>query len=81
MTVSDTDVVTVKLADVPVTVTVAGPVVAVLLAVNVSVLLPVVGLGLNAAVTPFGSVDVLKVTLPVNPFCALTVTALVPLAP
>ena len=81
LTVSDTVVVAVKLPDVPVTVIVAGPVVAVLLAVNVSVPLPVAGLGLKAAVTPFGSVDVLKVTLPVNPFCALTVIALVPLAP
>lgn len=81
MTVSDTVVVAVKLPDVPVIVMVAGPVVAVLVAANVSVLLPVAGFGPKVAVTPFGSVDVLKDTLPVNPFCAFTVIALVPLAP
>lgn len=82
MTVRDTVVVAVKLPDVPVIVTVAGPVVAVLLAANVSVLLPVEeGLALNVAVTPVGSVEVVNVTLPLNPFCAFTVIALVPLEP
>lgn len=81
MTVSETVVVALTLPDVPVTVTVAGPVVAVLLALNVSVLLPVAGLGLNDAVTPFGSADVLKATLPPNPFCGAMLTVLVPLAP
>ena len=80
-TVRETVVVPVRVPDVPVTVTVAGPVVAVLLAVNVSVLLPVAGLGLNAAVTPFGSVDVLKLTLPLNPFCGVMLIVPVPLAP
>lgn len=81
MMVSGTVVVAVKLPDVPVTVIVAGPVVAVLLAVNVSVLLPVAGLGPKAAVTPFGSGDALNVTLPENPFCGVMLIALVPLAP
>ena len=80
-TVSATVVVAVSVPDVPVTVTIVGPVVAVLLAVNVSVLLPVAGLGLNAAVTPFGSADVLKVTLPLKPFCGVMLIVLVPVAP
>lgn len=80
-TVRATVVVAVRVPDVPVTVTVAGPVVAELLAVNVNVLLPVAGFGLKAAVTPFGSADVLKVTLPLNPFCGVMVIVLVPVAP
>ena len=45
--------------EVPVTVTAVGPpVVAELLAVRVSVLVVVAGLGLNEAVTPAGRVDV-----------------------
>jgi len=47
-------VVAVKLPEVPVIVTVAVPVVAVALAVNVSTLVPVVGLVPNVAVTPLG---------------------------
>ena len=80
-TVSGTVVVAVSVPEVPVIVTVAGPVVAVLLAEIVSVLLPVAGFGLNAAVTPFGSVEVLNVTLPLNPFCGVMLIVLVPLAP
>jgi len=81
-TVRETIVVDVSVPDVPVTVTVAGPGVAVLLALNVSVLLlPVVGLGLNVAVTPFGSVEVVNVTLPLKPFCGATLMLLDPLAP
>jgi len=49
-------------------VTVLVPVVAVLLAVNVNVLVPVAGFGLNAAVTPLPNADVESVTLPANPF-------------
>jgi len=60
---------------------VAGPVVAVLLAANASVLLPVDGLGLNVAVTPFGSVEVVNVTLPLKPFCGATLMLLDPLVP
>jgi hypothetical protein len=67
--------------DVPVIVTVKLPVVAVLLAVNVSVLALVVLLGLNDAVTPLGRPEADKPTLPVKPFCGLTVIVLVPLVP
>jgi hypothetical protein len=59
---------------VPVTVTVIGPpIVAVLLAAKVTVLLPVVGLVPNAAVTPLGNPDAARVTLPVKPFSGVTV--------
>jgi hypothetical protein len=57
-----------KLPDAPVTVTVAVPVAAVLLAVNVNVLVPVVVAGLNDAVTPLGRPDADRPTLPLNPF-------------
>ena len=62
-------------------VTVDVPVVAVLLAASVSVLLPVVLVGLNVAVTPLGTPDADSATLPVKPFCGVTVMVLVPLAP
>jgi len=62
-------------------VTVDVPVVAVLLAVNVSVLVLVVLLGLNDAVTPLGRAEVARLTLPVKPFCGVTVIVLVPLVP
>lgn len=72
----------VNVPDVPVTVTVTVPSVAVLLAVKVKVLFPPVVLaGLNAAVTPAGRPDADKLTVPVNPFSAVTVTVLVPLEP
>ena len=74
-------VVCVRLPDVPVMVTVAVPVVAVPLAVKVTVLLVVVLPGLNDAVTPLGSPEADKLTLPVNPFTGLTVIVLVPLPP
>ena len=80
-TVSARVVVAVRLPEVPVIVTVAFPVVAVLLAVSVSTLDPVVGLVLNAAVTPLGRPDAARVTLPVNPFTSVTVIVLVPLLP
>ena len=61
-------VVFVKMPDVPVTVTVAVPIAAVLLAVSVNVLaLPELG-GLNEAVTPLGRPDAEKLTLPLKPF-------------
>ena len=63
------------------TVTVNVPVAAVLLAASVSVLVAVVGFGLNVAVTPLGRGDVDKLTLPLNPFCGDTVIVLVPLLP
>src|SRR5260370_603849 len=62
-------------------VTVEVPVVAVLLAASVSVLVPVVLVGVNVAVTPLGMPDAARATLPVKPFSAATETVLVPLAP
>lgn len=58
----------VKLPDLPVIVTVAVAVGAVLLAVSVNVLFAVAGFRLNDAVTPLGSPDAEKVTLLPNPF-------------
>lgn len=81
LTVSAMDVVAVKVPDVPVMVTVAAPVVAVLLAVRVSTLLPVVGLVPNAAVTPLGSPDAARITLPVKGLTSVTVIVSVPLLP
>src|SRR5258705_200955 len=74
-------VVFVKVPEIPVTVTVTVPVAAVPLAVSVNVLVPVVVLGLNDAVTPLGRADADKVTLPLKPFCGLTVMVLAPLPP
>ena len=71
----------VKLPEVPVMVTVTVPVVAVLLAVNVKVLVAVAGFGLNDAVTPLGKPEADKLTLPLKPFCGVTVIVLVPLVP
>ncbi len=71
----------VKLPDVPVMVAVTVPVAAVLLAVSVNVLVLVVLLGLNDAVTPLGRPDADKLTLPLKPFCGVTVMVLAPLAP
>src|SRR5437867_11346411 len=62
-------------------VTVTVPVVAVLLAVSVNVLVLVVLPGLNDAVTPLGRPDADKLTLPLKPFCGVTVIVLVPLVP
>ena len=77
-TVRATVVVETRLPEVPVMVTVALPRAAVLLAVRVSVLVVVVLVGLNAAVTPPGSPDAARLTLPVNPFRGCTVMVLVP---
>ena len=62
-------VVAVRLPEVPVITSVYCPSAAVLLAVNVSVLDPVVGLGENEAVTPLGRPETAKFTLPVKPYC------------
>jgi len=62
-------------------VTVDVPVIAVLLAASVSVLLPVVLVGLNVAVTPLGTPETDSATLPVETFCGVTVMVLVPLEP
>lgn len=60
--------------DVPVTVTVYCPRLAVLLAINVSVLLPVVGFGANDAVTPLGNPETDRFTLPLKPYIGFTET-------
>jgi hypothetical protein len=80
-TVNAMVVVAVKLPEVPVIVTVAEPVVALLLAVSVSTLVEVVGLVANDAVTPLGRPEAARVTLPVNPPTSVTVIVLVPLLP
>jgi hypothetical protein len=61
-------VVAVRFPEVPVIVTVFVPTGAELLAVSVSTLYPVVGLGENDAVTPLGRPDTEKFTFPVNPY-------------
>ena len=63
------------------TVTVADPVVAVALAVNVNVLVVLVGFTLKAAVTPAGSDPTLSVTFPVKPLIRFTVIVLTPVPP
>jgi hypothetical protein len=65
--------------DVPVTVTVALPVVAAALAVRVSVLLEVELVGEKLAVTPVGRPDAAKLTVPVNPLAPVTVMPSLPL--
>jgi hypothetical protein len=64
-----------------VTVTVAAPVVAVLLAVSVNVLVLVVLVGLKLAVTPLGRPEAERLTEPLKPLTGVTVMVLVPLAP
>jgi hypothetical protein len=60
--------------EVPVIVTADSPVAAEALAVNVTTLEPIAGLVAIAAVTPLGRPETAKVTSPVNPFAAVTVT-------
>lgn len=81
MTVSAIVVLAVKVPDVPVMVTVEVPVVAVLLAANVTALVPVAGLVPNVAVTPLGSPAAASVTAPVKPPASVTAIVSVPLAP
>lgn len=73
----------VKAWAVPVTVTVAGPRAAVLLAVSVITLVPVVGFGVNDAVTPLGRPEAARlIKLPFkNPFWPVTVIPEVPEPP
>jgi hypothetical protein len=73
-----TVVVTVSLPEVPVMVSALVPVAAELLAVKVRMLLLVVGFGFQRAVTPFGSPETERVTLPVNPYSGVTVTEVEP---
>jgi hypothetical protein len=74
-------IVSVKVPDVPVTLTRAVPVAAEALAANVNVLAEVVPLGLNEAVTPLGSPEAAKVTLPLNPLEAAMLISVVVLFP
>ena len=67
--------------DAPETVTANVPVVAVLLAASVNVLVFVVLLGLNDAVTPLGKPDADRLTLLLKPPCGVTVMVFVPLVP
>jgi hypothetical protein len=73
LTVSAIVVDAVRLPEVPVMVTVAAPVAAVPLAVNVTPLDPVVGFVAKLAVTPLGRPVAVRVTLPVNPVAGVTV--------
>ena len=81
MIVSATVVVCVRLPEVPVIVTVAKPAVAVLAAVSVKILLPVVLAGLNDAVTPAGRPLATKATEPLKLLMPATVIVLLPLVP
>ena len=67
MIVSEIVVAPDKLPDVPVIVTVAVPVAAVLLAVSVNALALAVLAGLKDAVTPLGRPEADKLTLPLKP--------------
>jgi len=67
--------------EVPVIVIVAGPLVAVLPAVNVSTLELVVGLVAKLAVTPVGRPVAARVTLPIKPFAPVTVMVSVAVPP
>jgi len=69
---SERVVVAVRLPEVPVIVSVVVPTLAELLAVNVSMLLPVVGFGEKVAVTPLGKPETSRLTLPVNPYLGFT---------
>jgi len=71
----------VNVPEVPVIVMVDVPAAAALLAVSVSTLEVVEDAGLNAAVTPLGMPDALKVTLPANGLTSVTVIVSVPLEP
>ncbi len=66
--------VAVLLPEVPVMVRVYCPTPAELVATSVSKLLPVVGFGEKDAVTPVGSPDTARFTLPVNPYWGYTET-------
>jgi hypothetical protein len=71
----------VNVPDVPWIVTVTVPVAAVPVAVKLSKLLVVAGLGLKSAVTPLGKFKAERVTLPLKPFVGVIVMVLVPLLP
>ena len=64
--------------DVPVMVTLVVPMAALAATVKVNVLVVPEGFGLKFAVTPLGSVEVVKVTVPLKPPVGVTATVLVP---
>jgi hypothetical protein len=70
-----------RLPDLPLTLTLKVPVAAELLTVSVNVLVLVVLLGLNDAVTPLGRWDADIATLPVKPFVGWMVIVDVPVLP
>jgi len=70
-----------RLPDTPLTVMVVVPTAAALLTFRVSMLEPVVTLGLNEAVTPFGRAEADKLTLELKLLSLVTVIVLVPLFP
>jgi hypothetical protein len=76
-----TVVVLVELPELPVMVTVAVPVVAVLFAESVSVLVVEALLGVKEAVTPPGRPDADRLTFPEKPPIGVTVMVLMPLVP
>src|SRR2546426_9736520 len=80
-TVSVIAAVLVKPPDMPVIVSVTVPGVAVLLAVSVSMLVPVAGFGLKDAGPPLGKTDADKITLLLKPLCGGTGILLAPGAP
>lgn len=71
----------VSVPEVPVMVMVEAPATAVLVAVNVTTLLPVAGLVAKAAVTPVGNPEAANVTLPLNGLTSVTEIVSVPIAP
>jgi hypothetical protein len=77
LTVSEIVVVCERAPDVPVTVTVEVPLVAVPLAVKVRRLVVLVGFGEKTAVTPFGKPVAFRFTLLLKPFTGATVIVLV----
>ena len=81
VTVRVIEVVFVKLPDVPVIVTLTVFVVTALVAASVNALVMVAGFGLNDALTPLGRPEADKLTLPLKPFCGVTVIVLVPVLP
>jgi hypothetical protein len=70
-----------RLPEVPLMVTVTGPGVAETLAVSVNVLVVVVLVGLNDAVTPLGRPEAVKLTLLANPLAAATVMVVTAVPP
>jgi hypothetical protein len=81
VTVSATVVELLRLPEVPLIVIVEVPALALPLAVNVRLLVDAAELGLNDAVTPVGSPEAVKFTVPAKPFCGAIVTVVELLAP